>query len=210
MSTATRVSSALTSRYATALLDLAAEGKKIEKIEADMNALESLLESSAELRDLVHDPRISKSKQKEIVETLVKKAKLQDLTGNFLNVLVENRRLNILDAVIVTIRKLLSEKRGEKTAFIKVAQDLSDKQRKELEDALKKASGSAVSLNIEVDPALLGGMVITMGSQMIDDSVAGKLERLKMALINGNTEGLLEGSNENEAPKAKTKAKPKK
>ncbi len=207
MSSATRVSSALTSRYATALLDLASERKQVEKVEADIKNLEAMLEGSKEFRDLVKDPRISKSKQRDVIETLVKKAKLQDLTSNFLNVLIDNRRLNILEALIETIHKILAEKRGEKTAYIKVAQDLTAAQRKELEQSLKNASGSTVSLQIEIDPSLLGGMIITLGSQMIDDSVAGKLERLKMAMTSGSNENILEGSNENSKTKTKAKSK---
>lgn len=196
MSSATSVSSVVTSRYAKAILDLATEKKKIEQIESDMKDLGAMLEASGELRALVNDPRISKAKQQDVVKALVSKAKLQDITSNFLNVLIENRRLNILDAVIKRVHQDLAKMRGERVAKIKVAQDMSAKQRQELEASLAKASGSAVTLDIQVDPSLLGGMVITLDSRMIDDSVAGKLERLKLAMSRGSNENQVQNLSE--------------
>lgn len=196
MSSATLVSSVVTSRYAKAILDLAAEKKKVEKIEADMKDLGAMLDASDDLRALVHDPRISKTKQQDVVQALVSKAKLQDITKNFLNVLIENRRLNILDAVIKRVHQDLAEMRGERVAKIKVAQDMSAKQVKELEAALAKASGTAITLDVQVDPSLLGGMVITLDSRMIDDSVAGKLERLKLAMSRGSNENQVQNLSE--------------
>lgn len=155
-----------------------------------------MLDSSEDLRALVHDPRISKAKQQDVVKALVSKAKLQDITSNFLNVLIENRRLNILDAVINRVHQDLAKMRGERVAKIKVAQDMSAKQIQELEASLAKASGSAVTLDIQVDPSLLGGMVITLDSRMIDDSVAGKLERLKLAMSRGSNENQVQNLSE--------------
>ena len=196
MSSATSVSSVVTSRYAKAILDLATEKKKVEQVEADMKDLSAMLEASDELRALVHDPRISKAKQQDVVKALVSKAKFQDITSNFLNVLIENRRLNILGAVIKRVHQDLAKMRGERVAKIKVAQDMSAKQIKELEASLAKASGSTVTLDIQVDPSLLGGMVITLDSRMIDDSVAGKLERLKLAMSRGSNENQVQNLSE--------------
>lgn len=196
MSSATRVSSVVTSRYAKAILDLAIDKKKLEAIEADMKDLSAMLKASDELRALVHDPRISKAKQQDVVNALVSKAKLQDITSNFLNVLIENRRLNILDAVISRVHQDLAKMRSERVAKIKVAQDMNAKQIKELEASLAKASGSKVILDIQVDPSLLGGMIITLDSRMIDDSVAGKLERLKLAMSRGSNENQVQNLSE--------------
>jgi len=196
LSSATNVSSVVTSRYAKAVLDLATEKKKVEQVEADMKDLSAMLEASDELSAMVHDPRISKTKQQDVVKALVSKAKFQDITSNFLNVLIENRRLNILGAVIKRVHQDLAKMRGERVAKIKVAQDMSAKQIKELEASLAKASGSAVTLDIQVDPSLLGGMVITLDSRMIDDSVAGKLERLKLAMSRGSNENQVQNLSE--------------
>lgn len=196
MSAAIRVSSVVTSRYATALLDLAQEKKKLDKIEADMKDLGAMLEASSDLRDMIADPRIGKAAQSKIITDLAAKAKLQDITVNFLNVLIENRRLNILGAVIKRVHEELAKMRGERVAKIKVAQDLTAAQIKELEVSLAKASDSKVSLDIQVDPSLLGGMVITLDSRMIDDSVAGKLERLKLAMGRGSNENQVQNLSE--------------
>lgn len=205
MSAAIRVSSVVTSRYANALLDLAASKKVVDKVEGDIKDLGVMLAESQDLRDLFRDPRISKKVQKEAIDALVKKAKFQILTGNFLNVLIENGRLNVAESIIKTFHKELAKSRGERVAQIKVAQDLSDKQRKELEASLSKASGSTVTLDVKVDPSLLGGMIVTLDSRMIDDSVAGKLERLRLAMGSGSNENSIEPA----APKAKA-AKAKK
>lgn len=201
MSAAIRVSSVVTSRYANALLDLAAGKKLVDKVEADIKDLGTMLQESEDLNALVRDPRISKKVQRDTMDALAKKAKFQTLTGNFLNVLIENGRLNALEAIIKTFHKELAKSRGERVAQVKVAQDMTDKQRKELETALSKASGSTVTLDVKVDPSLLGGMVVTLDSRMIDDSVAGKLERLRQAMGSG--------SNENTAIPEDAAAKPK-
>lgn len=196
MSAASRVSSVLTSRYANALLDLAEDQKLVEKVEADIIDLKNMIGESEDLRNTITNPRVGKTQQFGVIDGLSKKAKFQTLTVNFLNVLVENRRLNILEALIATILKQLSKRRGEKVAHIKVAQDLTAKQVKELETALAKASGKPVALDIQVDPSLLGGMIVTMDSRMVDDSVAGKLERLKLAMSKGSNENLMKNLKE--------------
>ena len=196
MSAASRVSSVVTSRYANALLDLAEDQKVLEKVEADIKDLKAMIEASDDLREVIDDPRVEKSEQRGMVEGLAKKGKFQKLTTNFLNVLVENRRLNILVPLLKTIGQELSKRRGEKVAHVKVAQDLSAKQIKELESSLAKASGKPVALNIEVDPSLLGGMIVTLDSRMIDDSVAGKLERLRLAMSKGSNENQMKNLKE--------------
>lgn len=194
MSAASRVSSVVTSRYANALLELAEESKAVPKIESDIKDLEAMLSSSADLSELVENPRISKTKQREAMEAIAAKAKFQKLTMNFLNVLIENRRLNIVHAVAKAVLQELSKRRGEKTAHVRVAQDLSAKQIKDLEDSLSKASGNPVTLEVEVDPSILGGMVVTMDSRMVDDSVAGKLERLKKMMGQSSNENVTQNS----------------
>ncbi|MFP4313276.1 MAG: F0F1 ATP synthase subunit delta [Alphaproteobacteria bacterium] len=195
MSAASRVSSVVTSRYANALLELAEENKAVDKIEGDMKDLLGMLQDSPDLEELVTNPRIGKSNQQGAIEALAKKAKFHKLTTNFLYVLIENRRLNILGVLAQAVLQEMAVRRGEKTAQVRVAQDLTDKQIKELEASLSKASGSPVTLDIEVDPSLLGGMVVTMDSRMVDDSVAGKLARLKLAMGQSSNENTNPNSN---------------
>lgn len=206
MSAAIRVSSVVTSRYATALLDLAESKKLVEKVEADIKDLESMLAESDDLRALVRDPRIGKKAQQDVIAALTQKTKFQTLTVNFLNVLIENGRLNVIEPLITRIHQELAKKRGQRVAQVRVAQDMTDKQRKELEAALSKSSGSTVTLNVQVDPSLLGGMVVTLDSRMIDDSVAGKLERLRLLMGSGSNENVGEPAQDGKKPKA-TKAK---
>lgn len=194
MSSASRVSSVVTSRYAKALLELAEDGKALSKIESDIKDLDAMLSDSEDLRELVTNPRIGKTKQREVIEAIASKAKFQTMTVNFLNVLIENRRLNVVDAIVKAVLKELSHRRGEKTAHIRVAQDLSAAQIKDLQDSLSKASGNPVTLDIEVDPSLLGGMIVTMDSRMVDDSVSGKLERLKKMMGQSSNENLTQNS----------------
>lgn len=194
MSAASRVSSVVTSRYANALLDLAEDNKAVDKIESDMKDLQAMLAGSDDLSELVENPRIAKSKQQIAIEAISKKAKFQKLTINFLNVLIENRRLSALSPLVNSVITEISSRRGEKIAQVRVAQDLTAKQIKELETSLTKSSGSPVTLDVQVDPSLLGGMVVTMDSRMVDDSVAGKLARLKMAMGQGSNENINQNS----------------
>jgi F-type H+-transporting ATPase subunit delta len=198
------VSSVVTSRYANALIELSEEKKALDKVESDVKALEQMIAASEDLRLLIADTRIAKKDQQAAMSELAKKAKMTELTRNFLMVLIENRRLNILEPLIAAIHKQLAEKRGERVAKIRVAQDLTDKQRKELEAALAKSSGSKITLDVQIDPSLLGGMVVTLDSRMIDDSVAGKLERLRLAMGRGSNENLEVPPPKEAKPKAKS------
>ena len=182
MTTVSRASSIVTSRYASAILDLAEKDKKLDKVEKDVDDLLSMISSSDDLRKFLQNPLISKEAQRDAVLALAKKAKLQDITQNFLCVLINNKRLNVLRDVLRAVKETLAERRGEKFAVVTVAQDMSAKQRAALEESLTKAAGAAVTLDVKVDPSIIGGMIVTMDSTMIDDSVARKLERLKMAM----------------------------
>lgn len=185
MTTVARISSVVTERYARAIVELAEEKKVLNKVEADLVDLGAMLSQSDDLISFTHNPSISKKTQKETLLALAKKAQFQDLTVNFLNVLVQNKRLNALEQILKAVSKMLAKQRGEKVAQVTVAQDLSDKQRKDLEASLSKSAGATVSLEIKVDPSILGGAIITMDSKMIDDSVVRKLERLKFAMGSG-------------------------
>lgn len=188
MTTAARASSIVTLRYATALLDLAEKDKALDKVEQDLGELRSMIESSGDLQKFIRNPLISKQAQNDTILALSKKAKFQTLTENFLCVLVANKRLNILDDVLSAVKESIAKRRGEKFASVTVAQDLTDKQIDDLKKSLEKSAGSAVSIEINVDPAILGGMIVTMDSTMIDDSVARKLERLKAVMSRGANE----------------------
>ncbi len=169
-------------RYATALLEMAADAKVLDKVERDLHELAAMLAASSDLQSLVRNPLVSRTQQKRAVEALAKSAQFQLLTQNFLGVLAENRRLSALSAVIKAFRTEAAQRRGEVEAHVQTAYALTPAQTDALQKELSKALGSNVTLNVQVAKDLLGGMIVTVGSRMIDDSLKRKLERLKRTL----------------------------
>lgn len=190
MSGAVGISYAVSQRYAKALIELGLEAKKIEKIETDLDELSAMIEASDDLADLIRSPSINPGEQMKAMVAIADKAKFQDLTKNFLCVLVENRRLYAAEAIIKTVRKELAKQRGEVEVTVQTAQDLTEKQKKALNDAISKSIGKEVSLKATVEPSIMGGMIVTVGSHMIDDSVARKLERLQAAMSTQSNENV--------------------
>ncbi len=182
MSSKGQASNLVSQRYANALLDLAQDLKSVEKVEKDLLDLETMIISSPDFRNALTSPLFDKKSLAAAVTAIADKAKLQGVTKNFLNVLVQNSRLAALPFIIQAFTKELSVKRGNVTVDVTVAQDLSAKQKQDLETALAKGLGKNVAVRLEVEPSILGGMIVTVGSKMIDDSVARKLERLRISL----------------------------
>ena len=175
-------------RYAAALIDMAADAKIVEKVEKDMLELGAMLQSSADLDRLVSNPLISRGQQKKAMLALADKCKFQKLTASFLGVLADNRRMGHLPSVVKAFARELSKRRGEIEANVETAFALSSAQTKALQEQLSKAMGSHVTLNVEVNKDLLGGMTVTVGSTMIDDSVRRKLEKLGRAMGTGSSD----------------------
>lgn len=179
-------------RYASALIDMAVQDGAVEKIEKDLQDLSASISSSPELMQLISNPVVDIAKQAAIMEAIAKKGKFQKLTTNFLGVVVHNKRLQALPAIIGAAFRTMSERRGEVSAKVQTAQPLSAAQTKALKTQLSKTVGSDVMLDVEVDATLLGGMVITMGSRMIDDSVRNKLDKLERVMGKGANVNMLE------------------
>ena len=188
MTSATKASSTVSARYAVALIDLAQAAKTLDKVEQDLAALKTMIESSPDLSLVIRSPRISRVKSEQALMAIADKAKFNDLTRNFIGVLCQNRRLNALSAIIDAFYVELSRRRGEVTVNVQTAQDMTEKQLKALQDAIAKGIGADVSIKASVEPSIMGGMIVTVGSQMIDDSVARKLERLKAAMSKQSNE----------------------
>ena len=182
MTSAVKVSSAVSSRYAAALMDLAETSKVLDKVEADLADLKAMVAGSSDLSLLIGSPLVSRVQQESALSALADKAKFQTLTKNFLGVLTQNRRLYALGAIIEAFRAALSRRRGEVSVSVETAQALKAAQVKSLQSAISKGIGSDVTLDEKVNPDILGGMIVTVGSHMIDDSVARKLDRLKAAM----------------------------
>jgi len=174
--------SGVAGRYATALFELALEEKALEKIETDLNNFGLALDASEDLARLVRSPMFSSEEQGRALEAVLDEVKIDGLTKNFLLLVSKNRRLFAVPGMISAFRALLADHRGEISASVSSATELNDTQVTALKQALKAALGKDVMLDQRVDPSLLGGLTVKVGSRMIDTSLRTKLTRLKHAM----------------------------
>ncbi len=195
MTTSMPISSVVLSRYAGALIDLAEEAKNASKIQKDLDAVEAMISDSDELLQVIVSPRTGKKQQEAILSDIAEKAKFQDLTKNFFGVLISNRRLNALPGIIKAYRKEVAKRSGQVEVRVETAEKMTAAQAKDVQKKISVAIGTDVAVEAHVVPEIIGGMVVTIGSYMIDDSVRRKLERLNVALksnSNQNTVNLKE------------------
>lgn len=169
-------------RYATALFELALEAKALDKVEADLDAFQAMLDGSEDLRRLVRSPVFSAEDQERALAALLKKADIGTLTANFLGLIARNRRLFAVADMIRALRALAARHRGEVSAEVASAVTLSGAQLTALRTALKASLGQDVQITTRVDPSLLGGLVVKVGSRMIDSSLRTKLNNLRVAM----------------------------
>lgn len=173
------------SRYASSLVDIAEDSKKIEKVASDINDLAGMLDSSEDFQAFIKSPLLSRDEKVKAVAEIGKQAKFQDVTINFLSLLAENRRLQMLPDMIKAVRNEIFTRNGEVVADVRSAFPMDEKTQKELSKTLATAVGQDVAMNVSIDETLIGGMVVTVGSKMFDASVKRKLERLKIAMMSG-------------------------
>ena len=178
----TTLVSGIAGRYATALFELARDENKLDETAAELSSLQSLIDESEDLARLIRSPIFSAVEQTNAVSAIADKAGLSTLTSNFLRILAKNRRLFALRDVIAGFRKLLANERNELEAGVVSAVPLTDEQTEELKATLKAKTGQDISLNQQVDPSLLGGLIIKIGSRMVDNSIRTKLNNLKIAM----------------------------
>lgn len=174
--------SGLAQRYATALFELADEQKSLDQTAKDLAVLRQMLADSADLRRLIGSPIIARADQARAMDTILAQAEVGGLVRNFIGLVAQNRRLFVLPGVIQGFLAELARRRGEQTAYVVAAQPMSDAQQAEISDALKRAMGSKINVDVRVDPSLIGGMIVKVGSRMIDASVRTKLTKLKLAM----------------------------
>jgi F-type H+-transporting ATPase subunit delta len=174
--------SGVAGRYATALFDLARDEKSIDSVKADLDKFAALLADSPDLVRLVRSPVFTADAQGKALAAILTKAGIGGITANFLQVLTANRRLFAVNDVIRAFRTLVAKFRGEATAEVTVAEPLSDKNLDALKAALKSVSGKDVDLNVKVDPSIIGGLVVKLGSRMVDSSLRTKLNSIKHAM----------------------------
>jgi F-type H+-transporting ATPase subunit delta len=169
-------------RYAAALFELAKEQEQLDQVEREVIAFQRLLEASPELIRLVRSPVIAAEAQARALAAILAKIGMTGLTGNFLRLLVRNRRLFAVADTLRAFRALLARERGEVSADVASAHPLSAEQTQVLSDSLKASIGKQVQIRTRVDPNLLGGLVVKVGSRMIDSSLRTKLNNLKVAM----------------------------
>jgi F-type H+-transporting ATPase subunit delta len=174
--------SGVSGRYATALFELARDQKVVDEVKADLAKFEALLNESADLKRLVRSPVFSAEAQSRALSAVLDKAGIAGISANFLKVLTANRRLFAVTDVIRAYRALVARFKGEVTADVTVAETLSDKNLDALKVALKSVTGKDVALNVNVDPSIIGGLVVKLGSRMIDSSLRTKLNSIKHAM----------------------------
>ena len=176
------IQASLAGRYASALFDLASEKGCVSAVEADLENLGAALAESADLAALIRNPEISRGDLGKAMAALGDLLKLSDLTKNFLGVLAQNRRLAELPAGIRAFAAIAAAQRGEVTAEVASAHPLSDEQTSLLQEKLKAREGRNVKIRTSVDPSLLGGLVVTIGSRRIDSSIRTRLNSLAQAM----------------------------
>ena len=166
-------------RYAEALFELGKEQNSLETLESDLSGLGGLITGSDDFQNLLKSPVYGAEEKAAAVNALAEKAGLSELARNFVALIGKNNRLFALDGVIAGFRKALADHRGEVSAEATSAAPLNDDQQRRLRGEIEGIVGKAVNLNLKTDPELLGGLVVKVGSTMIDSSLRTKLNRLK-------------------------------
>ena len=174
--------SGLAARYAAALFDLATEGKKLDQTEKDLTRLKEVLAQSPELRRFIRSPVLTREQQTQGLTRLLEQVNADDLTQKFVRLVAQKRRLFALGDMIDVFLADLAHKRGEIDAGVTVARPLSDQQTEVMTATIRKALGDKVAIQVDVDPDLLGGMVVRVGSRMIDNSLRTKINKLQLAM----------------------------
>jgi len=176
------ISTGIAARYAAAVFGLAKEGKALKSLESDVDSLGAALSASSDLRSMIASPLFSREEQAKAIEAVATKAGFSTLTKNTLALMASKRRLFVLPQLVAELRQLLAEERGEVTADVISATALTKEQSSKLAASLKARVGKTVKLNTTVDESLIGGLVVKLGSTMIDTSIASKLSALKNAM----------------------------
>jgi len=172
----------LAERYAAALFDLADERRMLDQVATDLRELRAMLQGSGDFLRLIRSPVLSRDQQSQAILTIAEHAGLSPLVRDFLAVVARNRRLFAVPAMIEAFLAKLAARRGEVAAEVIAAQALSEAQLAALNEQLRRSIGSRVSVDTRVDPGLIGGLVVKLGSRMIDGSIKSKLQRLQLAM----------------------------
>lgn len=177
------ITTGMAGRYATALFELARESKTIDAVKADLDGFDALIADNPDLHRLVRSPIYGADEQLKALSAILNKAEIGGLAANFLRVITTNRRLFAVRDMVRAFRALVARHKGEVTAEVTVAESLNDANLDALKGALKSVTGGKdIDLAIRVDPAIIGGLVVKVGSRMIDSSLRTKLNAIKFAM----------------------------
>ena len=182
MTASTQLMAGAAGRYATALFELANEAGSLDTAEADLTAMSDALASSADLDNLIRNPMYTRSEQGQAMAAICAKMGSSELVKNVIGLMAAKRRLFVLPEMIAGFKALMADHRGEVTAEVTAARPMSDAQTTALVDQIKAATGRAVKLNVTVDESIIGGLVVKVGSRMIDTSIKSKLSRMQNAM----------------------------
>lgn len=174
--------SEIANRYATALFELADEKSLLDEVAGDLTRLVEAIDDSQDLQRLVRSPALNREDQGKAMAAILNAMEVGDLTKNFVGLIARNRRLFALDDMVKGYLDELARRRGEVTAEVTSARSLSESQVAALQESLQQTLGGKVSIAHAVDPALIGGMVVKVGSRMVDTSLRTQLDKMQIAM----------------------------
>jgi F-type H+-transporting ATPase subunit delta len=175
--------SGVTGRYARALFELALDAKSVDAVKADIEKFAAMMAESADLNRLVRSPVFGADERSRALAAVLAKAEIGGLAANFLMFVTANRRLFAIGEMIRDFRKLVARWKGEVTAEVTAAEKLSDAHLEAIKSALKSITGEkSVDLHVKIDPAIIGGLTVKLGSRMVDSSLRTKLNAIKHAM----------------------------
>ena len=178
MSEPASISSGIAARYASAVFELAKDASDLKTLESNVQDLDTVIADSSDIRDLINSPVVSREDQANAIAAVAKKMKLMPIVSNTLALMAAKRRLFVLPALVAQLRALIAEEKGEITAEVISAKAMTKTQTDKLAKAIKARIGKDVKIDATVDEELIGGLVIKVGSQMIDTSIRSKLNSL--------------------------------
>ncbi|THD72101.1 F0F1 ATP synthase subunit delta [Thalassobius vesicularis] len=182
MSEPASISSGIAARYATAIFEIAKEGNALADLETNVTDLGAALADSADLSSMISSPMISREQQGAAIAAIADKMGMMPVLKNGLSVMAQKRRLFVLPALLAALQALIAEEKGEVTAEVTSAKALTKTQSDKLAKTLSERVGKTVKINAAVDESLIGGLVVKVGSKMIDTSIRAKLNSLQNAM----------------------------
>jgi F-type H+-transporting ATPase subunit delta len=175
--------SGMAGRYAGALFELALDQKAVDSVRKDLDQFDALVSGSADLNRLIRSPAFDADEQLKALSAILAKAGIAGLAANFLRVITTNRRLFAVRDMIRGYRALVARHKGEVTAHVTVAEKLNDRNLDALKSALKSVTGGKdIDLDVKIEPAIIGGLIVKVGSRMVDSSLRTKLNSIKLAM----------------------------